>query len=205
MVELGKINRPDVDNFKGKRKLYCVANVFSMEDAPDDYKEMIVKYWDEVAAQLEKIETAGKIKKIFSEIVLDTSESSFEVLNKISEKLKNIITQKIEDGAQLIPIEDRELLGALTDWSNCLRVIYTKEVFSRVFSFFNEVAEKRREHILNVINRNILESEAGLLIMKDEDRVKLQFPGDIEIFLITPPSYDDIIRWFRNKMMKEEH
>ncbi len=205
MVELGKINRPDVDNFKGKRKLYCVANVFSMEDAPDDYKEMIVKYWDEVAAQLEKIETAGKIKKIFSEIVLDTSESSFEVLNKISEKLKNIITQKIEDGAQLIPIEDRELLGALTDWSNCLRVIYTKEVFSRVFSFFNEVAEKRREHILNVINRNLLESEAGLLIMKDEDRVKLQFPGDIEIFLITPPSYDDIIRWFRNKMMKEEH
>ena len=35
--------------------------------------------------------------------------------------------------------------------------------------------------------------------MKDEDRAKLQFPSDIEVFLITPPSYDDIIRWFREK------
>jgi len=204
MVELGKITKPDANNFKGKRKLYCVANVFSMEDAPDDYKEMILKYWDEVAAQIEKIETAGKIKKIFSEIILDTSASSLEVLDKISEKLKKIVTQKLEEGALLIPIEDRELLGELTDWSNCLRVIYTKNVFSKVFSFFNEVTEKRREHILNVIIKNLLESEAGLLIIKDEDRVKLQFPSDIEIFLITPPSYDDIIRWFRNKMMKEE-
>jgi hypothetical protein len=39
--------------------------------------------------------------------------------------------------------------------------------------------------------------------MKDEDRSKLQFPKDIEVFLITPPSYDDIIRWFREKLVKQ--
>jgi hypothetical protein len=35
--------------------------------------------------------------------------------------------------------------------------------------------------------------------MRDEDRVRLQFPNDIEVFLVTPPSYDDIVRWFREK------
>lgn len=204
MAELGKIDKPDVNNYKGKRKLYCVANVFILEDAPDDYKEIVAKYWDEVASQLEKIEAAGKIKKIFSEIILDTSEISLELFSKISERLKEIVSKKLEDGAQIIPIEDRELLGIFTDWSNCLRVVHTKDVFTKVFSYFNEVAEKRREHILDIIGKNLLEAEAGLLIMKDEDRVKLQFPSDIEIFLITPPSYDDIIKWFRTKMLKEE-
>jgi hypothetical protein len=52
---------------------------------------------------------------------------------------------------------------------------------------------------MSVINSNLKEDEAGLLIMKDEDRAKLQFPSDIEVFLITPPAYDDIIRWFREK------
>jgi hypothetical protein len=55
---------------------------------------------------------------------------------------------------------------------------------------------------MNLIESKLLEAEAGLLIMKDEDRSKLQFPKDIEVFLITPPSYDDIMRWFRERMSR---
>jgi hypothetical protein len=94
-------------------------------------------------------------------------------------------------------------LGPYTDWSNCLRVVYTREVFQKVFGFYNEIAEKRLGHILDVIEKNLSEAEAGLLILKDEDRVKLQFPKDIEVFLITPPSYDDIMRWLRERMKKK--
>ena len=50
-----------------------------------------------------------------------------------------------------------------------------------------------------MIEGNLAEGEAGMLIMKNEDRAKLQFPSDIEVFLVTPPSYDDILRWFREK------
>jgi hypothetical protein len=52
---------------------------------------------------------------------------------------------------------------------------------------------------MDVINTRLSGAEAGLLIMKDEDRAKLQFPADIEVFLVTPPSYDDIMRWLREK------
>jgi len=203
MVELGQINKPDAESFAGKRKLYCVASIFSTGDAPDDYKALVNTYWDETIAQIEKMEAAGKIKKIFCEIILQEGEEALTILEKINERIPALIKKKQEEGCALVPLESPDLLGPYTDWSNCLRVVYTKEVFMKVLEFYNEFAEKRLRHIQQVIEGNLTESEAGLLILKDEDRVKLQFPNDMEVFLITPPSYDDIIRWFREKRTKK--
>jgi hypothetical protein len=203
MVELAQIKKPEAESFAGKRKLYCVASIFSAEDAPDDYKALVTKYWDEIVGQIEKMEAAGKIKKIFCEIILQGGEGALTILEKINERIPALIKKKQEEGGALVPLESPELLGPYTDWSNCLRVVYTKEVFTKVLEFYNEFAEKRLRHILQVIESNLAGSEAGLLILKDEDRVKLQFPKDIEVFLITPPSYDDIIRWFREKMTEK--
>jgi len=204
MVELGQIDKPEAASFAGKRKLYCVASIFSVADAPDDYTALVAKYWDEVSQQLEKIEAAGKIRKIFSEIILEHGDKALEILGKINDKVPQIIKKRLEDGGALIPLENSEFLGPYTDWSNCLRVIYTRDVFMKVLEFYNEVSEKRLRHIQETIEKNLLEDEAGLLLLKDEDRIKLQFPKDIEVFLITPPSYDDIMRWLRDKMTRKE-
>ena len=203
MVELGKIDRPDAEIFAGKRKLYCVANIYSIEDAPDDYMELFNKYWDEVVQQIEKIEVAGKIKKIFCEIIYSQGDESLNILAKINERIPQIIKKKLEEGGTLLPLESEEIFGPLTDWGNCLRIVYTKEVFTKVLEFYTEFSNKRFQHILGTIDNNLSEAEAGLLIMRDEDRAKLQFPKDIEVFLVTPPSYDDIIRWFREKLNKK--
>lgn len=202
MVELGKIDRPDAEIFAGKRKLYCVANIYPIEDAPDDYKELINKYWGEVFQQIEKIEVAGKIKKIFCEIIYSQGDEALNILANIHERLPQIIKKKLDEGGTLFPLESEEIFGPLTDWGNCLRVIYTKEVFTKVLEFYTEFSNKRFQHILSTIDSNLSEAEAGLLIMKDEDRARLQFPKDIEVFLVTPPSYDEIIRWFREKLSK---
>ena len=74
----------------------------------------------------------------------------------------------------------------------------------KLIEYYTESATRRLDHMIEVIDKNLSEAEAGLLILKDEDRAKLQFPKDIEVFLITPPSYDDIMRWFRERMMKRE-
>lgn len=203
MVELGKITRPDVEAYSGKRKLYCVANVYSFREAPEDFKELVNKYWDEIALQLEKVEAAGKIKKVFCEIILGQGDESFDILGKINERIPQLIKNKLEEGGALIPVENEDLLGPYTDWGNCLRVVYSQEVFTKILEFYKEVSEKRLQHILDTIDSNLAEAEAGLLIMKDEDRSKLQFPKDMEVFLITPPSYDDIMRWFRERMTRK--
>ena len=203
MVELGQIDRPEAETFVGKRKLYCVANIYSIEDAPDDYKELFNKYWDEVVQQIEKVETAGKIKKIFCEIIYNQGDEALNIVAKLNERIVQIIKKKVEEGGTLFPLEDKEILGPYTDWGNCLRVVYTKEVFMKVLEFYTEFSDKRLQQILSIIDSNLSDAEAGLVLMKDEDRAKLQFPSDIEVFLITPPSYDDIIRWFREKLIKK--
>lgn len=202
MVELGKIERPDAGAFSGKRKLYCVANIYPLKDAPDDYNALVNTYWDEVMQQVEKLEAAGKVKKIFCEIVSGEGDNALDILSKMNERVTGIIKKKMEEGGTLVPVEKEEILGPYSDWGNCLRVVFTHEVFSRILEFFTDLSGKRLEHIMDVINTRLSESEAGLLIMKDEDRAKLQFPADIEVFLVTPPSYDDIMRWFREKGRK---
>ena len=206
MVELGKIQRPNAEDYSGKKKLYCVANIYTIHDAADDYKNLVSKYWDEVAQQIEKIEAAGKINKIFCELISEKGDEEMKFLAHMNDRIAEIIARKKEEGGTLIPLEDREILGPYTDWGNCLRVVFTKEVFMKVLEFYNDLSQKRLDKIINVINSNLAEKEAGLLIMKDEDRAKLQFPKDIEVFLITPPSYDDLMRWIRDQytMKKSE-
>ena len=203
MAELGRIQKPNVDEFGGKRKLYCVANIYPMEDAPEDYRELADKYWDEVVRQIEKIENAGKAGKIFCELISEQTDEELGLLKKINERIHQIIKQRLDEGDTLIPLESKEIFGPYTDWGNCLRVVFTKEVFTKVLDFFMEFSEKRFQHILKVIDDHLGEAEAGLLIMKDEDRARLQFPRDIEVFLITPPSYDDIVRWLRDNLTKK--
>lgn len=200
MVELGRIERPSAEYFTGRRKLYCVANIYPIDDAPDDYKDLLNKYWDEVAQHLEKLELAGKIKKIFCEMIYLEGDDAIDALTKLNEKASNTIKRKIEEGGTLLPLERRDIFGPYIDWANCLKVVLTREVFSKVYEFFSEISEKRLKHIMETIDSNLKENEAGLLIMKDEDRAKLQFPKDIDVFLVTPPSYDNIIRWFRDKL-----
>lgn len=203
MAELGQIQRPQAGDFAGKRKLYCIANIYPIEEAETGYRELVKKYWDEVAQQIEKVETAGKAQKVFCEIVYQQGDEALDVLGRLNEQMAGIIKKKLGEGSTLVPLEDKEILGPYTDWGNCLRVVFTKEVFSRILEFYKDVAEKRLQHFMSIIDSNLAESEAGLLFMKDEDRSRIQFPKDIEVFLITPPSFDDIMRWFREKIGKQ--
>ena len=199
MAELGQIEKPGTESFTGKRKLYCVPNIFPLYDPPEDFKELFNKYWNEVDQQIEKLEVAGKVKKIFCEMVYTEKEEMMEILGRFNERVQQIVKKKVEEGGTLLPLEDKEIFGPYIDWGNCLRVVSTQEVFTKILEYYTEFAMKRLQHILSVIDSNLTEAEAGLLILKDEDRAKLQFPGDIEVFLVTPPSYDDIMRWFREK------
>jgi hypothetical protein len=203
MVELGQIQRPHAGEFSRKRKLYCVANIYPVEEAEPEYQELVARYWDEVAQQIEKIEAAGRAQKIFCEIVYQQGDEALDILGKVNEQMIRIIRKKLNEGSSLVPLEDKEILGPFTDWGNCLRVVFTKEVFMKILEFYKELSDKRLQHCMSVIDRNLSGSEAGLLFMKDDDRSRLQFPQDIEVFLITPPSYDDIMRWFREKVMKK--
>lgn len=200
MVELGKIEKPDAERFAMKKKLYCVPNIYPVKEAGDEYKTLVNKYWDDVTQHLERLETAGKIEKIFFESIYVGGEEAFEVLAKINERALQIIKDKVEKGAVLLPIESKEIFGPFLDWRNCLHIVTTAEVYAKILGSYTEIFNKRLQHILSVIESSLSQGEAGLLIMGDDDRARLQFPPDIEVFLVTPPSYDDISRWVRERL-----
>jgi len=204
MAELGQIEKPAAEGFVIKRKLYCVSSVYSLKDAPEDYKGLFEKYWNEVTKQLERLEAVGKVKKIFSADITSPGEESFDALARINERALQLIQQKIGEGAVLLPLEREEILGPFLDWAHCLNIVRTKEAFEKIMGFYSELLDKRLQHAKEVIEGNLLEGEAGMLIMRDEDRMRLQFPPDIEVFLVTPPSYDDILKWFRGRMKEPE-
>ncbi len=200
MAELGKIERPSAESFVGKRKLYCVPSVYPIKEAPDEYAGLVNRYWEEVYEHTERLEAAGKIRKIFCESISVEGEGGLDALARMNEPALRLVTKKVEEGAVFLPAESEEIFGPFLDWSHCLHVVRTKEVFSKILEFYSEFAEKRLQHIAQFIEENLAAGEAGLLIMRDEDRVKLPFPPDIELFLVTPPAYDGILRWVREKM-----
>ncbi len=200
MAELGQIEKPAAEGFLAKRKLYCVSNVYSLKDAPQDYTVLFERYWDEVTEHLERLEAAGKVRKIFCESITSPGEEALNVLAGINERALRVVKNKIGEGAVLLPVETDEILGPFLDWANCLALVRTREVFEKVMGFYSELLDRRLQHAKEVIEGNLLEGEAGMLIMRDEDRMRLQLSPDIEVFLVTPPSYDDILKWFRGKM-----
>lgn len=202
MSELGKLEKPATDSYMFKKKLYCVPNVIPFADLSDEYTVLLNKYWEDIFKQLDKLDIVWKIQKVFCENIYVEGEEALNVLAKTNKKAFDLIYKKIEGGASFLPIENKEILGSFIDWRNCLSVVRTEEVFRQVYNFYLEALNKRLQHIQNIIENNLQAEEASLLIMEDEIRAKLQFPADIEVFLVRPPSYDDIIRWFRDNFQK---
>jgi hypothetical protein len=76
MAELGRIEKPLLESFAGKRKLYTARSVYLPENPHEGYKSLFHKYWDEVSVHIEKIEAAGKIRKIFCEHIVSAEEDA---------------------------------------------------------------------------------------------------------------------------------
>ena len=203
MAEIGRIERPLAGAFTGKRKLYCVPNVYSFEGGPEDYQELVNRFWNEVTSQLDRIEAAGRIVKVFCEHISRVDEDALSSLAEVNGLAFAVVKKKLEEGAMLIRTEDEEILGPFLDWGNCLPLVRTKAVLGKILEVYSELSERRLRFIEEAIGMNLSDGEAGLLIMRDEDRMRLRLPEDIEIFLVIPPAYDSILRWFRDKMKEK--
>jgi hypothetical protein len=198
MAEIGMIVKPDAASYKNKKKIYFVRNLYLPQNSTDKYKEIFYRYWSEVEEHLDKLEAAGKVSKIFCESIYMTGEESMKVLSAMNVRLEQIVKKKIDAGGEFLPLEGREIFGAYVDWNNCLMLVRTSEVYETIYKHFKETVRDRFKHINSVLRKSISKGGAGLLIMRDEDREFLELPDDFELFLVTPPAYDDLLRFIRD-------
>jgi hypothetical protein len=202
--QLGKIEKPEAEQFKGSKKLYLVPLIFSGEDTPAEYKERCHRYWQQVAEQLASLEEKiGKVNRVYHESISLSGEEGMKLAEKINQSCYQIAKSKCDNEATFEAIEDRELLEEVIDWERCLLLGFvTVKVASKVSEFYTETSKKRYEFMVSRITETLKDNEAGLLFITEGHR--LQFPKDIEVFSISPPGLDEIHRWLRDEASKEK-
>lgn len=202
--ELGKIEKPSVEEFRSARKLFFVPLIFTPREIQGELFEKVFRYWDQVESQLTNLESKlGTVKKVYHELVPVGGEEGGKIIEELNSTSYGIVKARLDKGAELEPLEDADLLTESMDWTKCLAVgLQNQKVFEKVYEFYTEANRKRNEHIAKMINDTLKEGESGIVLMREGHQV--QFPADIEVFYVAPPGLDEIKRWLRTREVEPE-
>ncbi len=198
--EIGKVEKPAADKFRKGRKLFFIPLIFTPFKPEPDYMKLVNKYWEQVQVQVKNLEEKlTKVKKVYHELVTTGGSEGAKAIEQLNTGSYQIVKGVLSNrGAKLQPVEDSDLLAELMDWSRCLATgLQSQKVFSQVYQYFLEVQKKRNEQIANNIDKTLKGDQIGVLLMREGHQV--QFPSDIQIFYVAPPSLDEIRRWFRER------
>ena len=200
--ELGKIEKPQAEEFKKGRKLYFVPLVYCEKEPPAEYLEKFNNYWDQVENQVSSLELKlGRIDRIFHELISAGGEDGAKVIKDLNDRSYQIVENRLGKGTQLEATEEAELLTEFMDWSRCLLLgLQNQQVFTTVYEYYTEANKKRNEHIAKKIDETLREDEVGILFMREGHQI--QFPLDIKVFYVVPPALDEIKRWLRDQGAK---
>ena len=178
--------------------------LFDWKDSPQEYREKLNLYWQQAREQVANLESRiGTVNAVFHESVTSPGDEGLSILEKLNTSSHQIVREKYLMGARFEVIEDRELLEETMDWERHLILGFvSSKVAQMVSQFFSEASKKRNEHISGKLGEGLKEGEVGLLIISEGHQI--QFPSDIEVFLVAPPSLNEVHRWLRERQEKED-
>ncbi|MCX6012940.1 MAG: hypothetical protein NTV30_05940 [Chloroflexi bacterium] len=205
--ELGQIEKRTVESIEGKKKLFLIPLIFSSETAPLEYTILFSRYWSEVEEQISNLKSKlGSVQRIYHESISQGGTEGLSLIEKLSPSTYAIIKGDCDSGATLEAVEDKDLSEETIDWERCLMMGFIgANASKKVTELYMEASRKRFDYITNKIKETLKENEAGILFIRENHSV--QFPSDIEVFLVSPPTLDAIGRWQRDyfaKLQKEE-
>lgn len=196
--ELGRIERPLAEQFRGERKLYLVPLVFAPSNPDPEYADIYERYWSGVREHLLKLELRiGSVARVYHESVGRSGEEGLQEADRINPKSASIARGKVEAGASFEAVEEEELVAESFDWQRCIMVgLESRKVAELALKGYQEATRQRFEVIAQRIDQTLRPEESGLLFISEDHRV--QFPSDIRVFYVSPPALDDIHRWLRD-------
>jgi hypothetical protein len=202
--ELGKIEKPSTERFEKGRKLFFVPLVFSPLEPEGEFDEKVKRYWAEAEAHIANLEAKlGSVRKVFHELIPASGELGDMAIKELNSAGYEIVRSRLDKGAELQALEDAELLTEFMDWSRCLAVgLQNPKVITKVYESYNEARSRRNEGLAKTLDESLHEDEIGLLLMREGHQV--QFPSDIDVFYVSPPSLDEIKRWLRSREEEAE-
>jgi len=202
--ELGKVEKPEVDSFKGSRKILQVPLIYAGKNSPAEYLDLYEKYWRQVNEMVAKLEgKLGRVTLIYHEIVNAEGEAGLKVLEELHPKSHGIVNDRCKESGSLKCIEVSELLEEVMDWERCIMVgLISEKVAKQVYEAYGEASRKRYQYISKTIDETLKHGDVALLFIREGHLV--QFPQDIEVFMVAPPALDEIHRWARERAAKRD-
>ncbi len=202
--ELGKVEKPEVDSFKDSRKILQVPLVYAGKNSPAEYLELYEKYWQQVDEMVAKLEAKlGHVTLIYHETVSEEGEGGLEMLKELHPKSHGMITNRCAESASLKCIEVSELLEETMDWERCMMIgLISEKVAKQVYEAYGEASRKRYQFIGKTIDETLKPGDVALLFIREGHLV--QFPQDIDVFMVAPPALDEIHRWARERAAKRD-
>ena len=210
MAKLGKIEKPKVSDFGKSRRLFCVPLIpqFNQKDIDEELKKNFDEFWVQVTSKIEDLKRISEVSHVFVETIIKDGEEGLDMVKQLSEECYILTKEKIENGAKLAVVEDEEILNEFLDWSLCLSLIRrSQRVFTKILEFYQDARNRRNKEISKRIDKSLKKNDCGLLFMTDENRLQIQpiLSSDIQIFLIHPPAFNDVMRVFREFLQKQNH
>lgn len=202
--ELGEITRPSVEEFKVGRKLYYVPLIFFPKEPQADLLEKLNRYWDQADSHVASLEDKlGRVSKVYHEFVPVGGEVGAKAIEELNKGSYRIVKARLEKGAELQPMEDSEVLTEYMDWGKCLASgLQNQKVIGRIYESYVDARKRRNSQIAKRIDETLQQNEAGVLLLSEGHQV--QFPSDVEVFYIAPPTLDEIKRWLRDREAKTQ-
>ncbi len=194
---IGKIGKPKVKTYQTeKRKIHLIPLLFSgkgwEKDLPQDYKEKLNRYWEEVEKRIDDLEKKlGKINRIYHEMVGVEGEEGLEIIKEVDLRSYKIVKKFSKKGAKIEAIEDDKLVKESIDLSRCLSLkLESTKIFILLSQLLSEVMARREKYISEQIDKTLQKNEIALLFIRENSDVQL--PQDAQVFRIYPPVLDDI-------------
>ena len=195
-----QIPKPEASQYSSRRKLLLIpAYIFSPE-APEEGKKILEDYWAEVEQQIVSLETSlGSVAQIYHEGLCYGGETAIKVLDGLNPNAKLFIQRMCASSSNLVVTEERTLMEVNADWQRCITVgLMSEAVRGVVLEGYQDSTKKRFEHIAKTIDETLKEKEVGVLFIREDHKV--QFPADIQVFYVAPPSLDALKRWIENQV-----
>ena len=194
--QLGRIERPSLEAYRGKRKLLLVPVLALPPDDAEDGIAIVGKYWEQVQTQVTSLELrVGWVKHVYHETLPEGGDEGLKILEASGEQGSYALAQtRCQAGAVLEAAEDAETLMETMDLQRCLMLPFASpRVAAQLQQWMADAVRRRNEHFTQRIDETLGEDEVGLLLAGE--RHQLQFPTDIEVFYVAPPALDEYRRW----------
>ena len=202
--QLGRIDRPEAEQFQGKRKLLLIPLIFGTPQQLREGQTLLQKYWVQMQSQVESLESRlGRVKRIFHENIAAGEEEGLARLQAMDERSYKFVQSKCRSKAVLEATEDEGTLLEVVDLQRCLMLpLLSSRLTAKLHEWYFEGMNRRYEHIGKRIDESLGKDEVGLLLIGERHQV--QFPQDIEVFYVSPPALDEYRRWFQNWLAESQ-